>query len=188
MTSLPQSALRSVLCAVVLAALCSAQPRTLPPVEFTISATDARGNPVTDLKQEDLTITEDGQPTEVTIFRYGGAVEKSAFPKPLGPGLFTNRAAWLPGPTKNVLALVVETPPSDAVLHYLSSLASDMRVAAYAVNPHLIVLHDVNGDPESLASPTTHSPESPAALADSLAALEMIGNHLAAIPGRKCLI
>jgi len=42
-------------------------------VEFTIVATDQNGKPITDLKQEDVAILQNGKPQPVAFFRFEGA-------------------------------------------------------------------------------------------------------------------
>jgi len=64
-------------------------------VEFTIVATDERGQPVTDLKQNEISIIQNGKPQAVAFFRFEGsafgpgAVETKH--EPIAPGIFTNR-------------------------------------------------------------------------------------------------
>src|SRR4051812_29591174 len=71
-------------------------------IEFTIVATDSKGNPVTDLKPSDLAITDNGKPRQVAFFRFEGTVGTPAEARdrtaPLAPGLFSNRAEYTPGP------------------------------------------------------------------------------------------
>ena len=39
-------------------------------VEFTIVATDSKGNPITDLKQDELAISDNGKPRPISFFRF----------------------------------------------------------------------------------------------------------------------
>jgi VWFA-related protein len=87
-------------------------------VEFTVVALDGRGNPIADLTQADLTLTDRGQPREIAFFRFDGAAPADAGTPlpPLSPGFVTNRPEYQPEPHRNVTAIVldlVNTAPPD---------------------------------------------------------------------------
>jgi VWFA-related protein len=134
-------------------------------VEFTIVATDERGRPVTDLKQDEIEVIDRGKPRPVDFFRFEGApfapgakpVEEPR--EPVAPGIFTNRAEYSPGPPRNVTAMVIDTLNTLAedqvavrasVMRYLRALAPNTRVAIYSTGERLRVLHDFTDDLESL--------------------------------------
>ena len=132
-------------------------------VEFTIVATDERGQPVTDLKQNEISIIQNGKPQAVAFFRFEGsafgpgAVETKH--EPIAPGIFTNRTEYFPGPARNVTAIVIDTlntPPEDQVavkaqvMQYLRALAPNTRVAIYALGSTLRILHDFTDDLNAL--------------------------------------
>lgn len=132
-------------------------------VEFTIVATDQRGQPVTDLEQSEISIVQNGKPQPVAFFRFEGsafgpdAVEPRR--EPIAPGIFTNRPEYSPGPARNVTAIVVDTLntlPEDQVavkaqvMQYLRALAPNARVAVYALGANLRILHDFTDDLEAL--------------------------------------
>lgn len=132
-------------------------------VEFSIVATDGRGQPVTDLKQNEITIVQNGRPQPVAFFRFEGsafapdATEPAR--EPIAPGLFTNRIEYSPGPARNVTALVIDTlntVPEDQVavkaqvMQYLRALAPNTRVAVYMLGANLRILHDFTDDLEAL--------------------------------------
>jgi VWFA-related protein len=132
-------------------------------VEFTIVATDSKGQPVTDLKQSEITIVQSGKPQPVAFFRFEGSAfgPDAAEPKrePIAPGIFTNRPEYSPGPARNVTAIVIDTLntlPEDQVamkaqvMHYLRALAPNTRVAVYALGANLRILHDFTDDLEAL--------------------------------------
>ena len=132
-------------------------------VEFTIVAMDEQGRPVTDLKQNEISIIQNGKPQPVAFFRFEGAAfgPDATEPKrePIAPGLFTNRPEYFPGPARNVTAIVVDTLntlPEDQVavkaqvMHYLRALAPNTRVAVYALGSNLRILHDFTDDLEAL--------------------------------------
>lgn len=210
-------------------------------IEFTVVATDRNGNPVTDLKQDDLVVTEDGQSRDIAFFRFDGGIEKRDT-EPLGPGLFTNRSEYLAGPPRNVIAILIDsvfTEPSQQVevrsqlIRYLDGIPPNTRVGIYQAGYRIEVLHEFTSDLATLrsriksllAATPAHaqkfddgkfvatddliiSPEvREAANADmkrlveqyqessedrkrtaALASLELVGDHLAGIPGRKSLV
>ena len=128
-------------------------------VEFTVVATDDKGNPVTDLKRDDITVLQGGKPREVAFFRFEGAAFAPGAAEPkreqIAPGLFTNRTEYFPGPARNVTAIVIDslnTLPEDQravkaqVMRYLRALAPNTRVAVYAMGQRLQVVHDFTDD------------------------------------------
>jgi VWFA-related protein len=132
-------------------------------VEFTIVASDERGQPVTDLKPNEVTILQNGKPQPVAFFRFEGsafgpdAVESVR--ESIAPGTFTNRPEYSPGPARNVTAIVIDslnTLPEDQVavkaqvMQYLRALAPNTRVAVYALGSTLRILHDFTDDLEAL--------------------------------------
>jgi VWFA-related protein len=132
-------------------------------VEFTIVATDQKGEPVTDLKQSDIAIVQNGKPRPVAFFRFEGSAfaADAVEPKrePIAPGIFTNRSEYAPGPARNVTAIVLDTLntlPEDQVavkaqvMQYLRVLAPNTRVAVYALGSSLRILHDFTDDLEAL--------------------------------------
>jgi VWFA-related protein len=132
-------------------------------VEFTIVATDGDGRPVTDLKQEEITILQNGKPQPVAFFRFEGAAfgadAVDAKHEPIAPGIFTNRPEYFPGPARNVTAIVVDslnTIPEDQVavkaqvMQYLRALAPNTRVAVYSLGSSLRIVHDFTDDLEAL--------------------------------------
>ena len=132
-------------------------------VEFTVVATDEKGNPATDLKKEEISVVQSGKPREVAFFRFEGAAFASGAVEPqreqIAPGLFTNRTEYFPGPARNVTAIVIDslnTLPEDQVavkaqvMRYLRALAPNTRVAVYAMGQRLQVVHDFTDNLEAL--------------------------------------
>ena len=132
-------------------------------VEFTIVATDQRGQPVTDLTQNEISIVQNGKPQPVAFFRFEGSAfgpgAAEAKREPIAPGIFTNRPEYSPGPARNVTAIVIDTLntlPEDQVavkaqvMQYLRALAPNTRVAVYALGSNLRILHDFTDDLEAL--------------------------------------
>lgn len=130
-------------------------------VEFTAVAQDAAGHPVTDLRQDEITVTENGKLRDVVFFRFEGLPEVSPpiRPAPLAPGIFSNRPEYAPGPPRNITAIVIDalnTQPADQlmvraqVMGYLNTIAPDTRVAIYRAGETVQVLHDFTDDIQSL--------------------------------------
>ena len=132
-------------------------------VEFTIVATDTDGRAVTDLKQDEITILQNGKPQPVAFFRFEGSAfaPGAVDPKhePIAPGIFTNRPEYSPGPARNVTAIVMDSLnslPEDQVavkaqvMQYLRALAPNTRVAVYALGSNLRIVHDFTADLEAL--------------------------------------
>jgi VWFA-related protein len=132
-------------------------------VEFTVVATDERGQPVTDLKQNEISIIQNGKPQPVAFFRFEGSAFGADAPEakhePIAPGIFTNRTEYFPGPARNVTAIVIDTLntlPEDQVavkaqvMQYLRALAPNTRVALYALGSNLRILHDFTDDLDAL--------------------------------------
>src|SRR5687768_4399025 len=132
-------------------------------VEFSIVATDDQGQPVTDLKEHEITIVQNGKPQPVAFFRFEGSSFGPGAVEPqresIAPGIFTNRVEYSPGPARNVTAIVLDTlntVPEDQVavkaqvMQYLRALAPNTRVAVYALGSNLRVLHDFTGDLDAL--------------------------------------
>lgn len=127
-------------------------------VEFTIIALDSKGNPVRDLKPEEITIREKSGNRSLAFFQFEGGKQEESFPE-LPQGTFSNRVAAAPGPPRNVTAIlldVLNTEPEDQVfakaqvMKFLRQLAPDTRVAIYILGKDLVALHDFTDDPASL--------------------------------------
>ena len=123
----------------------------------------ARDSPSPILKQDEISILQNGKPQPVAFFRFEGsafapgAVEPAR--EPIAPGIFTNRTEYFPGPARNVTAIVIDslnTLPEDQVamkaqvMQYLRALAPNTRVAVYALGSKLRILHDFTADLEAL--------------------------------------
>jgi VWFA-related protein len=128
-------------------------------VEFSFIALDKKGNPVTDLKKEEIAVTDSGKPRDIAFFRFEGAVDHKDKPQSLPAGLFTNRAEYSPGPPRNITALVIDrlnTPPQDqmwvraTVARYLKALPPSTRIGIYVLGTSLGIAHDFTDDADAL--------------------------------------
>ena len=130
-------------------------------IEFTVVATGEDGRPVTDLKQDDLSISEGGKPREVAFFHYEGAPPAAirVRAQPLPPGAYTNRPEYAPGPPRNITAILIDslnTRTEDQVkvlahiMAFVGAVPSDTRVAIYRTGERVQVIHDFTDDVEGL--------------------------------------
>ena len=128
-------------------------------VELTVTALDRKGHPVTDLRVQDFTIRENGQPRPIAFFKYDGGPSLEPPALSLAPGVFTNRVEFTPGPPRNITALVLDelnTPTQFSMrvrataMRYLKALAPRSRVAVFHMGARLRVLHDFTDDADSL--------------------------------------
>ncbi len=150
------------LCGLTLACAQNDQPTirsTTRLVEFTVVALDRQGNPVTDLKKEDLSLLDNGHPREIAFFRYEGGQAPAVTAPALPQNTFTNRVELTGGPARSITALVldsVNTEPADQMfvkaqtLRFLRAIAPQSRVAIYQLGREFRVLHDYTDDMESL--------------------------------------
>jgi VWFA-related protein len=128
-------------------------------VEFTIVALDDKGQPVGDLRRDEIRITEQGRPREVAFFQFEGSESPPVAPPQLPPGVFTNRFEPAESKPRNITAIVIDTlntPPGQQawvltqVLRYLRDLAPGTRIALYQIGKNVRVLHDFTEDASSL--------------------------------------
>ncbi|MBI5087015.1 MAG: VWA domain-containing protein, partial [Acidobacteria bacterium] len=128
-------------------------------VEFTVVALDKKGNPVTDLRKDEIVVQEKGKSREVAFFRFEGEERQPPKPEPLPAGVFSNRLEYSPGPPRNISAIVLDTLNSEPtqmvwaraqVTRSLRKMAPRTRVAVYHLGSKLNVIHDFTDDMESL--------------------------------------
>jgi VWFA-related protein len=130
-------------------------------VEFTVVALDKRGEPVTDLKIDDFTVTEKSKPRAIAFFRFEGptATEPENEAPELPPRMFSNRIETTRGPVRNLTAIVLDalnTPPEQQIwvraqtLRYLRAVEPGTRMALYHLGTRLTAIHDFTDDADSL--------------------------------------
>ena len=133
-------------------------------IDFNIVAVDGRGNPVTNLRRDEITIFEDDQNRELAFYQYEGAASSSVRGPsdrivPLAPGTFTNRTQYAPHSPRNLIAIVLDlintTIAQQAelqthLLHSLKQLPPDAHVGLYIVSEQALAIHDFTKDVDSL--------------------------------------
>lgn len=126
-----------------------------------VVVTDNSGRPVTDLKQSDFDVRENGKPQKVVAFafqpppRLGNSGYK---PLPLAPDVVTNMRNLNSdmGPPTILLVDALNTPFTDQpylrqqLLKYLEHLEPGRNVAIYTLGTRLRMIQDFTTDPELL--------------------------------------
>src|SRR5258708_25664363 len=92
-------------------------------VELTVTALDRKGHPVTDLRDQDFTIRENGQPRPIAFFKYDGGPSLQPPALSLAPAVLTNRVEFTPGPPRNLTALALDdlNTPTQFSIHVLAT-------------------------------------------------------------------
>jgi VWFA-related protein len=132
-------------------------------IEFTVVVTGEDGRHVTDLKQEDVSIVEGARPRDLAFFHYEGAppaaIRVRSQPQTLPPGIYTNRPEYVPGPPRNITAILIDSLNTRAedqvkvlahILSFVSAVPSDSRVAIYRTGERVHVIHDFTDELDSL--------------------------------------
>jgi VWFA-related protein len=178
-------------------------------VQVRVIAQDKDGKPVTDLRQEEFQLLDNGLSQDIRLFLNESERSSIARP-PLPPGTFTNRGASRPGEHSGYSVIVLDTLLTDLAdenqggsgaiwaiqkaVKALHSLPPGENVAIYATGYKVWVVREFTQDRESLeqklrtwkpAMDVIPAIDKPAVLRREI---EQIVEHVAAIPGRKNLI
>ncbi len=154
-------------------------------VQVSVIVQDGKGQPVTGLKREDFTLSDEGRAQDIAAFSSEMAPsEKKADPLPFN--VFTNRFDRLgrtPSTVTVVLFDALNTQPQDQatvrlqVLRFLRELRPEDRVAIYALTTQLQILQDFTQDSAALVnSVQKFIPKSTGALdASSVEKVDLVG-------------
>jgi VWFA-related protein len=129
-----------------------------------VIATDRKGAPVADLKQDDFQITEDGKQQSIRLFTFkagladeSGQSAESKPAEPLPANVVTNVQRVKPGAPLAVLLLDgINTRLNNQqyakqqLLEFLKRLPSDQAVAVYLLGSRLRLIQDFTSDPRVL--------------------------------------
>ena len=149
-------------------------------VQVSVVVEDKKGNPVTDLKQEDFALLDEGKPRHIAFFNAPALASTELSDQPvhraslLPPNAFTNRydlkGQDAPSAVTVVLFDALNTSSQDQgfvrkeVIHFLQSLKPQDHVAVYGLTSQLLILHDFTRDAADLvAAATRFSPKELAA-------------------------
>jgi len=127
-------------------------------VQISVVALDRNRHPVTDLKASDLTVLDSGKPRSIAFFHFDGA-PTAEHVQPLPPNTYSNRGEYLPGPPRNITALVLDTLNTDPadfarvraeVRKYLATIPPQTRIGIFLLGAQISVLQDFTEDSEAL--------------------------------------
>jgi VWFA-related protein len=147
-------------------------------VVLDVVATDSKGQPVPDLKPQDFTVSENGEPQEIADFSFhqpGTITQPTAH---LARGVFSNDPPYSGNSCMNVILLdAINTDFSshayaqDMLIKYLDSAPAIQPTAVYALENDLKMLHDFTTDTKVLRDVLAHyRPQGPTHLPDVYAA------------------
>jgi VWFA-related protein len=122
-----------------------------------VVATDSRGQVISDMKADDLKILEDGRQQKVSSFTFHPPGKTDAITStPLPANVVTNAPSFQAS-SLNVMLLDTlngdfgeQAYVKDQLLKYLSQAKLTHPIALFAMENHLVMLHDFTTDPASL--------------------------------------
>lgn len=116
-------------------------------------ATGADGKPVTDLKEGDLTVLEEGVPQKISAFSFQHPAPHAAAAQHLQPGVITNAPRFGAASSWNIILLdAINTDFSshayaqDMLAKYLGTSPEIQPTAVFALDSRLVLLHDFTTD------------------------------------------
>src|ERR1700722_15533766 len=127
-------------------------------VQVSVVVTDKQGRPITGLKKENFTLTDESNPQQIAFFS-AEAPRPSTPTTPLPKNVYTNRYELKgqdPGAVTVVLFDSLNTSPQDQeyvrqqVVKFLKNLKPQDHVAIYALTTKLLLLHEFTQDSAAL--------------------------------------
>jgi VWFA-related protein len=126
-----------------------------------VVARDAKGAPVTDLKQEDFTILEDGKEQKLRIFNFqqpqDSVAAVAAQPAANGMNVVDNLPHFQPGRALNVVLMdalntnrLNQVSMRQAMTKFLETLPANEPIAVYLLSDRIHLLQDFTTDPAVL--------------------------------------
>ena len=121
-----------------------------------VVARDSKGAPVTDLKQDDFTIIEDGKAQKVRIFNFQRPDASQAAPAqpPANANTVDNLPHVKPGRALNVILMdalntsrLNQVAVRDAMVKFLERLPENEPIAVYLLGDRIRLLQDFTADP-----------------------------------------
>jgi VWFA-related protein len=128
-------------------------------VEVVVVAETKKGEPVTDLKQEDFSLSDGGRKEPISVFTAGKTKESGAKLMPLPAGTFSNRFDWSGPASSGITVILIDglnTRIQDQpyvgmqVRKFLSQLKPGSNVGLYVMGRGPRVLQEVTGDVSAL--------------------------------------
>ena len=148
-----------------------AAPQPTPPVLRTttrlvildVVTTDDKGNPVSGLKTEDFTVTENGEEQTIADFSFHQAGTISQTANQLPANTISNAPQYSGNSSLNIILLdAINTDFSnhayaqDMLIKYLDGNPKIQPTAVYALEHNLILLHDFTTDTKALRDALAH--------------------------------
>jgi VWFA-related protein len=126
-----------------------------------VVARDSKGVPVTDLKQDDFTILEDGKEQKLRIFTFQRPEDSVATAQPQAPAngmnVVDNLPHFKPGRALNVILMdalntsrVNQAIMRQAMIKFLETLPANEPIAVYLLSDKIRLLQDFTTDPAVL--------------------------------------
>ncbi len=125
-----------------------------------VVARDSKGKPVSDLKQEDFTVLEDGKEQKVRIFNFQHPEPSSARQEqaaPVNPNMVDNLPHFQSGRALNVILMdALNTSRTnqaymrEAMIKFLEKLPENEPIAVYLLGDKLRLMQDFTTDPALL--------------------------------------
>ncbi|HSK45215.1 MAG TPA: VWA domain-containing protein [Candidatus Binatia bacterium] len=126
-----------------------------------VVARDSKGGPVTDLKQEDFTVLEDGKEQKLRIFSFQHPDDSVATAPPQAPAsgmnVVDNLPHFQPGRALNVILMdalntsrVNQAIMRQAMIKFLETLPANQPIAVYLLSEKIRLLQDFTTDPAVL--------------------------------------
>ena len=129
-------------------------------VQVNVVVHGKKNEPVEDLKKEDFTISDDGQPQQIATFSLESTkLAEAQKPPPLGQNIFTNRIELKPKAPNSVTIMLLDglnTKFEDQIyakqqlIKALGQVEPEDRVAVYALGTDLKIVHDFTTDATSI--------------------------------------
>ncbi|MCU1286330.1 MAG: hypothetical protein JWO13_2680 [Acidobacteriales bacterium] len=123
-----------------------------------VLATDAKGNPIADLKPEDFVLLEDGKEQKIRSLAFQKPVAQPRSAEPIRPpNVVTNKPVYQGSNTLNVILLdalntntLNQTVARQKMLEFLAKMPTDQPIAVYTMGSKLRMLQDFTTDPAIL--------------------------------------
>jgi VWFA-related protein len=144
------------------------QPAQTPPAALTVQsntrlvvvdviATDNKGQVVSDLKQEDFRVLEDGRPQELSHFAFRSVGQITPVTQKLAPNVFTNAPQYQHASSLDVILLdaingefTSRAYAQDRLLKFFDGNPTLQPTAIFALETKLTMIHDFSTDAKAL--------------------------------------
>jgi VWFA-related protein len=154
-------------------------------VVLDVVVADEKGQPVSDFRQEDFTVLEDGIPQKLAAFSFQRPASVTHIQRKLAPGVVTNAPQYSGVSSLNVILLdAMNTDFSsrayaqDMLIKYLESGPTIQPTAVFALEGRLTMLHDFTTDTRALRDVLAHfKPKGPIQIPDVYSAASPFGRR-----------